>query len=466
MADAGDSKSPARKGISVRVRERAPPFTPVPPLRAAPRRLALALAPEERLRTLKGLAGYACGHTGSCCRAGWPIPIEPAPLSLLRQADVTGDLRGLGPSGWLDGSIIGRTAEGHCSFHETNAPGGGCHVETALGSEAMPFSCRQFPRLLLHDARGWHLSLSAWCGTAARLIVSGPALISSAGPSAANSDFLAINHIRADARVHVESLDALDAWPPLLKPGVLAGHDAFTRWEQRVLDDVLGPVNGGSGGVGPALASALCWTDGLRQWRPSDGAFFVTVGKPLGHRDAPWLHRWASAGRVDLDILLNSLMSLVPPPWRQSSWPEGLTDASMGGSPVARGTAEAALARYLGTRLHGSWVAYQGEGLRAVLASLVSAYGLAAIALRDNGDGVVTLGRLTSVDSCCGLAAAAPARPRPMGQLVQPVGARGGLGDPAGPGGGRLAGAGRTHMGLICKACNCASAPDNSCSTR
>jgi len=58
--------------------------------------------------------------------------------------------------------------------------------------------------------------------------------------------------------------------------------------------------------------------------------------------------------------------------------------------------AEAALARYLGTRLHGSWVAYQGAGLRAVLASLVSAYGLAALALRENGDGVITLGRLTS----------------------------------------------------------------------
>ena len=42
---------------------------------------------------------------------------------------------------------------------------------------------------------------------------------------------------------------------------------------------------------------------------------------------------------------------------------------------------ERALARYLGTRLMASWVAYQGTGLRSVLASLVSAYGLVALAL-------------------------------------------------------------------------------------
>jgi hypothetical protein len=355
------------------------------------------VSPEERLRTLKGLAGYACGHTGSCCRAGWPIPIEPAPLTVLRQADVAGSLRGLGSPGWLEDNVLGRTAEGNCSFHATEATAGGCRLETALGSAAMPFSCRQFPRLLLHDARGWHLSLSAWCGTAARLIVSGATPIIGAGPSATIPDFLTIDHISGDPRVHVESLDALDAWPPLLRPGVLAGHDAFDRWEQRMLGDVLGPVNDGTGSVGPAVAGALCWTDGLRQWRPSDGALLGVVGKPLGQWDAQWLRRWASTERVGPQhFLLNSLMSLVPPAWRVSSWPAGLADATMGGPPVARSMAEAALARYLGTRLHGSWIAYQGAGLRAVLASLVSAYGLAALALRESGDGVITLGRLTS----------------------------------------------------------------------
>jgi hypothetical protein len=89
-------------------------------------------------------------------------------------------------------------------------------------------------------------------------------------------------------------------------------------------------------------------------------------------------------------------MSLVPPDWQVPAWPGGLQDESVGGPSVRRAAADAALARYLGTRLHASWVAYQGEGLRAVLASLVSAYGLATLALRGNGEGVVTLGRLTS----------------------------------------------------------------------
>ena len=81
---------------------------------------------------------------------------------------------------------------------------------------------------------------------------------------------------------------------------------------------------------------------------------------------------------------------------RPADWPDGLTDASVAGDAVTRLDAEAALARYLAVRLTASWVTYQGNGLRSVLASLVSSLGLVSLALMNSGDGPVTVGRLTS----------------------------------------------------------------------
>jgi hypothetical protein len=267
-------------------------------------------------------------------------------------------------------------------------------VERTHGTEALPFSCRQFPRLLLRDAQGWHVSLSAWCGTAAALIVAHPG-----GLAATHADaphFLSIDHIDTDLRVHVEGLDAHDAWPPLLRPGVLAGVDPYARWERRLLEECLVPVTQGTGHTGPALASALCWTDRLRQWRAADGAFFVMVGQSFPRRDSKWLQLCHSPQIRDLRPLLTRLMGDVPARWQETAWPAGLTDTDLDGQPVTREAGERALARYLGTRLIGSWVAYQGQGLRSVLASLVSAYALTALALQLTGPGLVTIGRLTS----------------------------------------------------------------------
>ena len=49
------------------------------------------------------------------------------------------------------------------------------------------------------------------------------------------------------------------------------------------------PVARTGSGLGPQLASALCWTDRLRQWRPAEGALFVLVGKPFVQRNRDWL---------------------------------------------------------------------------------------------------------------------------------------------------------------------------------
>src|SRR5918993_4824786 len=222
------------------------------------------------IRTLRGLASYACGHAGSCCRAGWPIPIEAAPMLVLRAAEASGTLPSYQGGSWQTSGILGRTTEHLCIFHE---PGRrpGCRLEGGLGPTALPSSCRQFPRILLTDARGWHQSISTWCPTAARLVING-------GP-----DFRSIDYIEVDPRVHIESLDATSAWPPFLRPGVLAGHDMYEHWEGVALQRFLNGMAGPPGIVIHMVASLLCWTDLLRNWRASDGSLRVLAERPWSH---------------------------------------------------------------------------------------------------------------------------------------------------------------------------------------
>ncbi len=349
------------------------------------------------IRTLSGIADYRCGHSGSCCRAGWPIPVEAAPLAFLAQGERTRPFADLAGAPWTEDGILGRSTDNTCLFHRA-APGeGGCRIESTLGHLALPYSCRQFPRLLLADGRGWHQSLSAWCGTAARSIVTGTmAAPDRFGSPELQPDFVSFAHIDADSRVHVESLDAREGWPPLLRPGVLAGYEAYDRWESSLISDFLRPAIHGVLPLGPGIVAACQWTDLIRTWGPRDGALPVLVDRTLRTRSR-WQPRHDVSDSLDaLDALLNDLIWHVPSRWKPDAWPSGLTDAWAGGDVLTRRAADGALARYLAVRLVGSWVAYHGRGLRSVLASLVSAYGLASLALMRNGDGPVTFGRMTS----------------------------------------------------------------------
>ncbi len=193
----------------------------------------------------------------------------------------------------------------------------------------------------------------------------------------------------------MESLDAREGWPPLLRPGVLAGFEAYDRWESSLISDFLRPAVVGPASLGASLVSACQWTDLIRAWGPRDGALPVLVHQTLRMRS-----RWQGRGAPDspdaLNDLLYDLIERIPEPWKPTDWPDGLTDVWIGGDMMTRRAADGALARYLAVRLIGSWVAYHGRGLRSVVASLVSSFGLASLALTRNGQGVVTFGRMTS----------------------------------------------------------------------
>ena len=134
---------------------------------------------------------YACRHSGECCKAGWPIPVEPERALLIRKrAPFAGDVLPRGPSG-------------ACAFHN-----GACTVY-----EHRPLSCVHFPYVCLIDARGVHVTLSHYCPTAAALLFehTGPIEIVE-GPSPVPGLDIP------------EGLDARESLPPLaesaLKPQV------------------------------------------------------------------------------------------------------------------------------------------------------------------------------------------------------------------------------------------------------
>lgn len=151
---------------------------------------------------------YRCRHSGVCCTAGWPIPVEPERAVLIRKGE------------WLaEGGLLPRTAAGACVFHA-----GGCTVY-----EHRPLACVHFPYVCMIDPRGVHVTLSHYCPTAAAMLFEhqGPIEIVE-GPSPV--PLLRIPE-GLDAR---ESLPPLDVTAPPGRPRLLSWGE-FSDWERHEL---------------------------------------------------------------------------------------------------------------------------------------------------------------------------------------------------------------------------------------
>lgn len=158
---------------------------------------------------------YRCRHSGACCTAGWPIPIEP------ERAIVLGC-----------GGTLPQDATGACVFHN-----GRCTVY-----EQRPMSCVHFPYVCVTDARGVQVTLSHYCPTAASLLFDhrGPIEIVEGPPPIAGFEI-------------PEGLDARESLPPLReaspKPQAprpsLMSYAEFSEWERNELE-TLAPMAGDS----------------------------------------------------------------------------------------------------------------------------------------------------------------------------------------------------------------------------
>jgi hypothetical protein len=207
-------------------------------------------------------------------------------------------------------TVAVRHADGTCSFFEDDTHL--CAIHHAGGHAALPVSCRMFPRVVLHDGRGTLISLSHFCPTAAGLLFEPgdswpPVGIVDAPPALTDVGPL-------------DGLDARDVWPPLLRPGVMMDLESYGAWER------LGVELLTREGIAPdvSLDALAATTDRLVTWSPDSAA--------------PLLH-----------IVRDAFGMLAPPP-------TAVLDAH-----------HPALKRWLAARLFGNWIAYQGDGLQAIV---------------------------------------------------------------------------------------------------
>jgi len=185
-----------------------------------------------------------------------------------------------------------------------------------------------FPRQVLHDPRGTFITLSHFCPTATGLLF---------------EDILPVSIVEAPESLvgdgTLDGLDARDAWPPLLRRGVLMDHESYAVWERQGVELLT------RSGVAPreVLRSLALATAQLDRWGPNDGV-------PLEH------------------AVRDAFGTLQPPP---TSTPEPY---------------DAAVKRWLAARLFGTWLAYQGDALSTIVRYLHACYDFFRVELARDGN--------------------------------------------------------------------------------
>jgi hypothetical protein len=241
-----------------------------------------------------------------------------------------------------DVSFAARRADGACVFLEAGNERVLCGIHRAAGQQTLPAACRMFPRVALRDSRGWTVTLSHFCPTAASLlfeddedvqIVDAPASLIDVGP--------------------LEGLDAADAIPPLLRDGVLMDLESFSEWESHAIR-----VLTARGCTPEASVSRLEeLTDELAGWSPGEGEL--------------------------IDRVRTVFMSERPP--CGGGLQACSADAAAAGSRAAQ--------RWLAGHLFGNWIAYQGRGLRTIVRYVRACLDVFRIELARDGDALEAIRR-------------------------------------------------------------------------
>jgi hypothetical protein len=221
-------------------------------------------------------------------------------------------------------ALLGVTGHRCVFFDETN--GRRCRVQDALGHDALPLACRQFPRVTVRDPRGVSVALSAYCPTVARALSSTDPVTIVESPPAFPDDG------------EYEGLDARTPLPPLLRPDRLMDWESWWTFEASSVDVLA--HSGGS--AGEAVARLRVAVEHTRAWAPPDGPLLARVGAAFAHAGAT---TWAS-------------------PWM----------AERADGAPADGVAR----RFLASHAFANWTIHLGKGLRTWLRSIEAAHALLA----------------------------------------------------------------------------------------
>jgi Fe-S-cluster containining protein len=325
----------------------------------------LRLSTGTRIHALSIHADYRCEHSGACCTSGWPIPVERETHERLKDAiasarfDLPGTSARTAPFVRVayapaDTPVVTATdRDGACAFYDTERRR--CAIHRQLGPAMLPVACQQFPRVSLLDGRGLFVSLSHYCPAAAgQLFRQDVALRIVEAPAAFPPDF------------PYDPLDARSILPPLLKPGVLLDLETYARWEQTAVDLL------GREGSRPerAVADIAAFTEALRAWTPGERELARHFDDALEE-----VRRRPGTGDSSFDAKravshYTLVLDSIPADVRPSVPLEGVEAAYRQWVDGARGAYAAPICRYLATKVFGTWLAYEGRGLRTIVHSL------------------------------------------------------------------------------------------------
>jgi len=357
-------------------------------LNVVPRRLPRARGVQSSVvpcLVLSFQASYRCRHSGACCKSGWPIPVDLPLASELKRALASGLLRlnphderldqepleapaGLPPE---VGGLTRSDASGACAFYERGS--GLCAIHRQLGPDRLPSSCAHFPRVCLIDEDAIYVTLSHYCPTVADLLFEAPADDDWPASEPTGDGRLAGAVATVPgllAGIEVEGLDARGHLPPLLRPGMLADRASYRRWERYVVEELAA----GRGRPEARLRRVAAATDAVVAWSPSTSRSleehvrrcFEDEGQEGGSR-APAVSLDAIRSRYEaVRACCPSALTAGAPPadldhlldrWVDPEWEKWAN----------------VMGRYLAAKVFGSWLAYQGRGLKTVLAGAFAA---------------------------------------------------------------------------------------------
>jgi Fe-S-cluster containining protein len=315
-------------------------------------------------------ADYRCRHSGACCTADWDVPVELPVYRSLNDRVQSGSLRVAPDAEPLspfivepdlpDGAaaMLERTPLGECVFFERDSHL--CVVHRDAGEEALPATCRHFPRLAVSDSRGTFVTLSHYCPTAASMLF---------------RDDVSLHIVESPPAFPMADYDGLtvteDDLPPLLSPSMLMDSTGYSAWERHM-------VRRCSAEVLPEAVVATLASDvvQLGTWRPGGG---VALADAIGRLPGTFTSVWLPASLAVSCRLRDDVVAAIPDDLKPQPDDDRLDAAYRDHVRPVWSEFQRPINRYLAAKAFASWTAYQGRGLATIVRGLEAALALVRI---------------------------------------------------------------------------------------
>lgn len=323
-----------------------------------------------QVRSLTIHADYRCRHSGECCSTNWDVPVEVPVYRTLSEALADGRLHLSSAAAGLEPFVLGpdlpedtaamfeRTDTERCVFLEPSSRL--CIVHRDLGEGALPATCRHFPRLAVHDARGTFVSLSHYCPTAASMLF---------------RDDVPVEIVEEPSAFPPADYEGLDVTsedlPPLLHPRMLMDLPSYSAWERHMVARC-----GGVTRVPESIVATLVRdAEVVSRWHPGGLSLIETIALlPADFVEA------GPAPDLDASLgLFHEAMTAVPEEFRPEPDEEGLADAFTAYVRPAWQEWHAPVNRYIAAKAFASWTAYQGRGIRSLVRGIEAAVALVRV---------------------------------------------------------------------------------------